>query len=226
MTIFDSHRPRRPGRARAAIALGTIVAAGLLTACGGGDGDDAAAAPPDPSPTTDTESGAGDDSDTDVDGDTADSAATSDVGGSDGASEMSPEEQQLAFAQCLREQGLDVADPTPGQAGLPGIDRGDPEAQAAIDTCRDEVGDVTFGQMGDNMADTGALLDFVDCLREHGIEIGDPGPDGRLPMPENAEPGDREMQGAGQECGHLLQGGGILVGEGGPGAVATQGEGG
>ena len=70
--------------------------------------------------------------------------------------EFDPEQQaerqdaRLAFARCLRDQGLDVADPDgsggagPGGGGGgifrgAGLDPSDPDVQAAIEQCRDEV---------------------------------------------------------------------------------------
>ena len=58
-------------------------------------------------------------------------------------------DNQLALAQCLREQGLEVADPDfsagpgPGKGGLfgqSGLDRNDPDVRSALEFCRDEVG--------------------------------------------------------------------------------------
>lgn len=141
---------------------------------------------------------------------------------------MSPEDQMLAFYQCLRDNGVDVADPTPGGApvagGPGGLDPNDPTVAAAIDQCRDEVGTVTFGdgQMGENMADTSALIEFVDCIRDHGIEMADPGPDGRLSFPENLDPQDPVFQAASQECSPLLGGGGVLIGDGSGGGTVGQ----
>lgn len=209
MPVPDLLTRARAGRGRAAALLGLLLVAALLAACGGGGDDDAVAAAADPAPATESTVSGSDE----TSGPEASDPETSD----DPASDLSPDDQQLAFAQCLRDQGVDVADPSPGQVGLPGLDRSDSETQAAIETCREEVGDVTFGQVGENMAEPDALLDFVDCMREQGIDMPDPGPDGQLSLPENVDPDDPSMRAAGQECSELLRGGGILVGGGGPG---------
>jgi hypothetical protein len=138
----------------------------------------------------------------------------------------------LAFFQCLRDNGLDVADPAPGEpaAGLRGqVDMDDPAVTAVIDECRtahfaDTEGRITIGggNMGDNLADTAALIDFVDCMRDHGIDMPDPGPDGRIGLPEGHDPESPQFQAAVRECAQHLGGGGILIGEPGGGGTATR----
>jgi hypothetical protein len=65
--------------------------------------------------------------------------------------ELSEEDQaelqdaQLEFAQCMRDEGVDVPDPQPGQGpgggGLTQIDPDDPDVQAALDECRSIIQD-------------------------------------------------------------------------------------
>ena len=47
------------------------------------------------------------------------------------------------FAQCMRDEGIDVPDFEPGGGGLPGggnqLDMDDPDVQAAIEQCQDEL---------------------------------------------------------------------------------------
>ena len=55
-----------------------------------------------------------------------------------------------AFAQCMREEGIDVPDITPGE-GPPdagGIDMDDPDVQAAQEKCSDELPQGGFGGGG------------------------------------------------------------------------------
>jgi hypothetical protein len=69
------------------------------------------------------------------------------------------EDQMLALAECLRDQGIDVPDPdfgnlgeggTPGQGGGPfgDIDRSDPEFQAAFEECQEVFTGGPFGPGG------------------------------------------------------------------------------
>lgn len=135
----------------------------------------------------------------------------------------------LDFYQCLRDNGLDVADPAPGERiGLQGVDTEDPATQTIVEDCRDTHlsstdGRVTVGggNMGDNVADTENLIAFVDCMREHGIDMPDPAPDGRLQLPENTDAQSAELREAGRECSSHLDGGRILVGEPGSGGGGT-----
>lgn len=70
------------------------------------------------------------------------------------------QDQLLALAQCLRDQGLDVADPdlsNPAsggpQAGRPfGIDFQDPEVQAAMEQCQEFMPNFGGGPGGDGPA--------------------------------------------------------------------------
>ena len=48
------------------------------------------------------------------------------------------------FSQCMRDEGIDVPEMTPGEGGGPGgggeqLDRDDPDVQAAIEQCQDEL---------------------------------------------------------------------------------------
>jgi hypothetical protein len=155
------------------------------------------------------------------------------AGGDDAAA--SDEDLILDFYQCLRDNGLDVADPDLGSGGPqagggpPGVDTSDPAAMEVVDLCReaalgDVEGPVQFGNgAGGNMADTSSLIDFVDCMRDHGIDMPDPGSDGRLGMPEDVDPQSSEFQTAAQECTEHLDGGGIRMGEPGGGGTAGRG---
>ncbi|MBC6458617.1 hypothetical protein [Actinomadura sp. HBU206391] len=82
-------------------------------------------------------------------------------------------DQQLKFVQCLRKQGLSVADPTPGGRGLEL--RGDEtKIQAAMKACRQ------YDPKGDVDPNDPAVIDRVlknqQCLRRHGIDAPDPQP--------------------------------------------------
>ncbi len=70
-------------------------------------------------------------------------------------------EQQLAFAQCMREEGIDFPDPDPdGNFGLRGradapFDFGSNEFQSAFETCQTNVGS-GFGPGGGGPGDGGS----------------------------------------------------------------------
>ncbi len=122
----------------------------------------------------------------------------------------SPDDTQdalLQFAACMRENGVDMADPTfdadgnPTAGGLGGPDSGiDPQSdefQTAITACGDLMEGVQFGGRGrgggiDQEAIQNSLSDFTACLRDEGLDVDDitfgpPGggaggaPDGSIP---------------------------------------------
>ncbi len=164
---------------RAVTAPALLLAVALvLTGCGSSGGDD------DPGVASlDQTSGAA--------GDTSATGAAS-------AAPADEEAELLAYVECLRGEGLDVPDPTvdaegnlqlggPGGGGAggggaggagggEGGPAGDPEAfQAAMEVC----GDVPEGAVGgpgevDSAEFEDAALAFAECMREAGVDVGDP----------------------------------------------------
>ena len=49
------------------------------------------------------------------------------------------QDQLLAFAQCMREHGVDFPDPQPGRIEIPKAARNSPGWQAAVEACVDKV---------------------------------------------------------------------------------------
>ncbi|RIQ22803.1 hypothetical protein DY240_13425 [Jiangella rhizosphaerae] len=101
-------------------------------------------------------------------------------------SELSQDEQALAFAECLRENGLDVPDPEPGQrggfggfggSGALGDDVDEETFQAAMEACRGLA--PTFDRERDlSPEQQEQLLELTECLRDQGIDVPDPGAGG------------------------------------------------
>jgi hypothetical protein len=92
----------------------------------------------------------------------------------------------LQYAACMRENGIDMADPTFDADGNPtgggfgpnsGIDRRSDEFQAAQTACGDLLEGVTLGGRGRNGIDREAiqssLNDFTACLRDEGLDVDD-----------------------------------------------------
>ena len=87
------------------------------------------------------------------------------------------------FVTCLREQGLEVADPKVGSDGnvdmrsifeSAGLDPGNEDMRTAMDSCRDELGNAGFGPSeADREERQQAMLAFTSCLRDQGLEVGD-----------------------------------------------------
>lgn len=149
------------------------------------------------------------------------------------AAEVDTEAAMLAMAECMREQGVEVADPEVDEAGnvLPPrpVDPGtvDREAmQAAREACSEFLEGVEFGfQDVDQTELQDTLLEYAACMRDHGYDMPDPdlsslggGPGGEAdggPFGE-LDPTDPDFVAAQEACNDVLGGFGIRGG-GGPG---------
>jgi hypothetical protein len=153
------------------------------------------------------------------------------------ASDLDAEEAMLAFAECMRENGVDMGDPTvdedgnlrlarpggaePGSGG--GIDR--EAVQTAREACREYLeGVVQQFERPDETEMADALLEYAACMRENGYDMADPdlsggaggGPGG------GGEPGggilgdldrdDPAFQAANETCRDLFGPGGLRPG--------------
>jgi hypothetical protein len=175
-------------RMKVSNAAVVLLAAGALAACGGGGG---AASPEvasldEQSATTDT---ANDESD---------------------ESEPTPEDREealLDYAQCMRDHGVDMPDPQISEDGSGGIlieqregsgmDPESEEFQAAQKECEsileDGMGAIELDpEQQAEMQER--LLEFAECMRDHGIDMPDPvfGEDGRVEIQANGPGGDAE----------------------------------
>lgn len=165
-------------RFRALAAVGAIGVV-ALSACGSGASADGVA-----SLTDDTDS-------------TGDDTTGSDVAGGDtgdGDDVAATEEQMLEFAQCMRDNGVDIGDPVvdadgnvtfgdfgPGRGpGAGGDDGGGPpdETREAFTACGDLLDGAQFGRgRGADFDPTelqDSLLDFAQCMRDNGVDMDDP----------------------------------------------------
>ena len=93
---------------------------------------------------------------------------------------LSNEEMMMEFTACLREQGLEVADPVVdanGNIGKPEIleDAGEKEFGEAWQVCEYLLEGFTFeGKRADRGEELEYYLELAACMREDGIEVGDP----------------------------------------------------
>ncbi|WP_232384368.1 hypothetical protein [Actinomadura violacea] len=98
---------------------------------------------------------------------------------------LSAEDAQLKFAQCMRQNGVDVPDPGSGHAETMRIGKGSDreKVQAALKKCQ------SWLQAGGKMPDLkdpkvrDQFVKFAQCLREHGVDMKDPDPDGTIRIP-------------------------------------------
>lgn len=96
------------------------------------------------------------------------------------------EEFQLAFAACMREQGIDMPDPTEGGTQ---VDAGSGDGfQQAAELCMDELGAPPSGS-GDaqpSERQREVFLEMAQCFRDNGIDVPDPAPGESLAVPMDA----------------------------------------
>lgn len=96
--------------------------------------------------------------------------------------EVDPEQAMLELTQCVRDQGIDIADPTVDADGNPQLSRpefgegGPPEGfREAIQACAGLIEGVTLGRQGQDLSalqDT--LVEYAACMRTNGYEMDDP----------------------------------------------------
>lgn len=144
------------------------------------------------------------------------------LGDGDATASVSPAGEQdleaslLAFAKCMRENGVDVPDPqieedgrlTFGQ-GIGRVDPNDPDVEAAFEACQDELPDVGEAiefdpQQEAALAD--AQLEFARCMRQNGVDVPDPTGDGFTIDPDSGiDPTDPDVQAAIEACRPILE---------------------
>jgi hypothetical protein len=165
--------------------------------------------------------------------DVASLGATTTIAGSDSTptTTIDPQEAMLAYAQCMRDNGVDMPDPQMSSDGkgviaISGGDANDstggpgkidPEGQQFKDAqakceplMKEAVGSVEVdpeqqAEMRKN------LLAYAQCMRDHGVDFPDPvfSDDGRVTMnasSDDSSPVDREAMDAANEACASLQG--------------------
>ena len=150
-------------------ALAAAITIGSLAACGGGGGGNGAqvASIDDTSPDATTEGT--------TDGTTADAPTD-------------PEEAMLAFTECMRDHGVDMPDPQQAGASTGGAkgggaviavngDPNDPTFKQANEACEPLMANVRSELEDDpeRLAEMKQqMLDFAQCMRDHGVDMPDP----------------------------------------------------
>ncbi|KOX20680.1 MULTISPECIES: hypothetical protein [unclassified Streptomyces] len=85
-------------------------------------------------------------------------------------------DQALEHRKCLREQGLDVPEPEPGEEGVGLTIGGDgmskEKMEKAFKACRDKGG----AGMGKELtqADKDKMIKYAQCMRKNGVDMPDP----------------------------------------------------
>ncbi|MFV2179869.1 hypothetical protein ACFHW2_01285 [Actinomadura sp. LOL_016] len=170
-------------RTRGVLATLPLALALALTGCGG-DGEDGSGVA---SAGGDTAAGAG--------------------AGAGAEPSLSPEEMGVKFAQCMRENGVQMEDPKPGQGmhlSAKGIDKG--VMEKAQEACREFNPMEEGGGKPDPEAQERARK-HAECMRENGVEaFPDPKPNQRGIRIDAKVGEDPDFEAAQEKCQEMLQG--------------------
>ncbi|MEU2128291.1 hypothetical protein [Streptomyces sp. NPDC018352] len=109
-------------------------------------------------------------------GDGGGSGSGTKSGGSASGTKKTDEDQALEHRKCLREHGLDVAEPKPGEDGrgmtIKGGGKSKQEMEKAFKACQDKS--VGGGPKELTQAQKDKMLAFARCMRKNGIDMPDP----------------------------------------------------
>ncbi|MFE1769763.1 hypothetical protein [Streptomyces sp. NPDC059008] len=105
-----------------------------------------------------------------------DGGGAKDKGGSDASGRGKEADAAYKHRQCLREHGVQVQEPKPGQdprSLVVGGGKSDPEKmKKAFKACQE--GGPQAGANGPSQADKDKMLRFARCMRQHGFNMPDP----------------------------------------------------
>ena len=117
-----------------------------------------------------------------------------------------PRDAALAYAQCMRDQGIPMKDPS-GDDGVIAIepDRSASfeKLRAAQEACKDKAPRIGNGPDGTDPQIEERMLKFARCMREHGIDLPDPGDEGSVQIPKEQtriDPQSEKFQAAQRAC--------------------------
>ena len=200
------------------VAVPAAAIMAVMSACGAGD-DEAAADPIIAVETSATASG-----DEPGDGESGD-------GESNSGETVDEEAAALAFATCMRDEGMDFPDPTVGADGSvtfarPGVGGGDgggfatdPAFGDAVEVCRTLIEGAGFlPDAAEATEREDMMLDVARCLRENGVDVPDPdvaalGAGGGGPFGPDFDPDDPATAEAIDACQDVFSG--LELGAGG-----------
>ncbi|WP_327086759.1 hypothetical protein OIE66_31135 [Nonomuraea sp. NBC_01738] len=121
------------------------------------------------------------------------------------APSMDPQEKARKFAQCMRDNGVDMPDPDPDGKGslgvLAGKTGGDKEKlRTAMTACRQYSPIKERGEL--TPQDIEQMRKFAACMRDNGVDMPDPDPSGNLSGVGRAgmNPDDPKFKKAFQTC--------------------------
>jgi hypothetical protein len=122
---------------------------------------------------------------------------------------LSRDEMGVKFAQCMREHGVDIPDPKPGE-GIQlrvGPDTGREKVNAALEACREFNPQGSGGPAGGNPQNAENIRKFAQCMRDNGVEsFPDPSDQGGM-LVDGSVTQDPDFAAAQQKCQGLISGG-------------------
>ncbi len=136
-----------------------------------------------------------------ADGDSTDDRSADGDEGDRPADDAERYEMGLKFAQCMREHGVDVDDPKPGEGIQLKVEGSREVAEAAMEACKEYVPEPPPGE---NEAAREDMLAYAECMRENGVEaFEDPKPGEGINIgPEIVE--DPDFEAAEETCAAQL----------------------
>lgn len=114
---------------------------------------------------------------------------------------MSASDWRVAFAGCMRNEGIDMPDPGTGSGGL-NIDSSNQDAMvAAAKKCHDKLGPIPPLSQAEKDSQNAELqkakLAAAKCLRDNGVDVADPKPGESLKVPDSTPQDIQDKCGAG-----------------------------
>jgi hypothetical protein len=88
------------------------------------------------------------------------------------SADQQQKDQELKYVECLRKNGMKIADPVDGRYDLDNSDSKDPKTKAALDACAQYAPSQQNDQMSAEERD--GLVKIAQCMRKHGIKVPDP----------------------------------------------------
>ncbi|MDP9862821.1 MULTISPECIES: hypothetical protein [Streptosporangium] len=111
-------------------------------------------------------------------------------------------EAALKFAQCMREHGVDMPDPEPGGPIAIQERKGEErKVQKAQEACKQFM-QAAVGEKGQGIdaKERDMLVKLAQCMRQHGIDMLDPGADGRIEINVPAGTPEQKVKDAHEAC--------------------------
>jgi hypothetical protein len=144
-------------------------------------------------------------------------------GASDTSSSEDPQDRAVKFAQCMRDHGVDMPDPETDDKGRVRLRVGVGEKvdkdklDAAMKACKkyNPIGD--GGRLNDLENDPEfqeAQLRWAQCMRDHGVDVPDPGSGERRGLLVGKDQNSDKLQAAMDACDPILR---DFFGDSGPG---------